>query len=69
IPDSKKSWSRPEIKVDWIGQERVIQLEVDEYLQQERDDLRAIDDDLAKLIQQAAFEIGFEHILLNLKST
>ncbi|CAF4600275.1 unnamed protein product, partial [Rotaria socialis] len=35
----------------------------------EHDDLRAIDDDLAKLIQQATFEIGFKHILLNLKST
>ncbi|CAF3302631.1 unnamed protein product [Rotaria socialis] len=67
--NSKKSWNRPEIKVDWIGQERVIQLQVDEYLKEEHDDLRAIDDDLAKLIQQATFEIGFKHILLNLKST
>ncbi|CAF1407385.1 unnamed protein product [Rotaria magnacalcarata] len=69
MSNSKKSWNRPETKVVSIGQERVIQLQVDEHLQEEHDDVRATDDDLAKLIQQATFEIGFKHILLNLKST
>ncbi|CAM4975269.1 unnamed protein product [Rotaria socialis] len=69
ISNSKKSWNRHDIKVDSIGQERVVQLQVGEHLQEEHDDIRAIHNDLAKLLQQATFEIGFEHILLNLKST
>ncbi|CAF4909319.1 unnamed protein product [Rotaria socialis] len=69
ISNTKKSWTRHDIKADSIGQERVVQLQVGEHLQEEHDDIRAIHNDLAKLLQQATFEIGFEHILLNLKST
>ncbi|CAM4989580.1 unnamed protein product, partial [Rotaria socialis] len=45
------------------------ELQVGQHLQEEHDDIRAVHNDLAKLLKQPTFEIGFEHILLNLKST